>query len=317
MPSYVKAVCISGAKGQPKIPVDSIELKTDYGISDDAHASADTHRQVSLLDETSIDIMRQKGYNAVDGDFGENIVTADLPINELGIGTLLQIGAEAQIQVSQIGKECHTPCAIGRRTGECIMPKEGLFTEVIKGGMVKANDEIKIVKSVSRSVIQAVVITVSDRCHAGTTRDESGPTICQMLINNLNANIAKQYIVPDERDDITRRLRQFSALERHIDLIFTTGGTGFAPRDVTPEATADIIERNAPGLVEAIRQASLAVTPHAMLSRAAAGIRNRTLIVNLPGSVKAVKESLEIILPVLPHAVELLRGTPVDCGRLS
>jgi len=316
MPAYVKAVCISDARGQPKIPVDSIELKPNFGVVHDAHASADTHRQVSLLDEAGIDIMRQKGYHAAAGDFGENIVTADLPINQLGIGTLLQIGPEAQIQVSQIGKECHTPCAIGRRTGECIMPKEGLFAEVLKGGIVQANDEIKILKSVSRSVIQAVVITVSDRCHAGTTRDESGPTICQMLRGALNANIAKQIIVPDERNVIARRLRQFCELERRIDLLFTTGGTGFAPRDVTPEATADIIERTAPGIVEAIRQASLPLTPRAMLSRAVAGIRNRTLIVNLPGSVKAVKESLEVILPVLPHAVEMLRGAPVDCGRL-
>jgi molybdopterin adenylyltransferase len=98
-------------------------------------------------------------------------------------------------------------------------------------------------------------------------------------------------------------------------LIFTTGGTGFAPRDVTPEATTSVIERSAPGIAEAIRQKSLGITPKAMLSRSVAGIRNQTLIVNLPGSVKAVKESLEMILPVLDHAVELLRGNPTDCGR--
>ncbi len=243
MAAYVKAVCVSEAKGQPKIPVGSVELKNNFGVAGDAQAGADTHRQVSLLDEVSIDIMRLKGYDAADGDFGENIVTAELPIAELGIGTILQIGAEVQLKVSQIGKECHSPCAIGRRTGECIMPTEGIFTRVIKDGVVKADDEIKIIKQVDRATIQAAVITVSDRCHAGTTQDESGPTISRILTESLQANIAESCIVPDEQEAITDYLRKFSEFERYIDLIFSTGGTGFAARDVTPEATAAVIDR--------------------------------------------------------------------------
>jgi molybdenum cofactor synthesis domain-containing protein len=114
-------------------------------------------------------------------------------------------------------------------------------------------------------------------------------------------------IVPDDRPVIAAMLRTWSD-EAGLDLVMTTGGTGFAPRDVTPEATRDVVEREAPGLTEAMRAASLAVTPHAMLSRAVAGIRGQTLIINLPGSPKAVRENLESVLPALPHAVELLQG---------
>ena len=287
----------------------------DIGITGDAHAGADTHRQVSLMDVKSIDIMRQKGYDAVDGDFGENIVTVDLPIAEIGIGTVLQLGDAARLKITQIGKACHSPCAIGRRIGECIMPKEGIFAVVTKAGTVKPGDEIDIINRVSRRAIQVAVITASDRCSKGQTVDTSGPLVGKILAESLGCNIAEQCIVPDEQDVIAERLKQFSERERLIDLIFTTGGTGFAPRDVTPEATLSVIDRQAPGIAEAIRQKSLAITAKAMLSRAVAGIRNRSLIVNLPGSQKAVRETLEIILPVLPHAVELLRGEQPDCGR--
>ena len=311
----IKAVCMSDRKGQPKTPVESIELKTNLGVAGDAHADSNTHRQVSFLDEGSIDIMRAKGYDAGDGDFGENIVTSDLAIDEIGIGTVLRVGERVRVKITQIGKSCHNPCAIGQRTGECIMPTEGIFAVVLKDGTVRAGEAIQIETLVSRQMIQAAVITVSDRCSRGEAQDESGPVLARILGASIKANIAERCIVPDKKDLIANQLKQLSEPERYIDLIFTTGGTGFAPRDVTPEATASVIERPASGIAEAIRQQSLAITPKAMLSRAVAGIRNRTLIVNLPGSVKAVQESLEVILPVLDHAVELLRGAPTDCGR--
>lgn len=311
----VKAVCMSDRKGQPKTPVESIELKTNLGVVGDAHADSNTHRQVSFLDEGSIDIMRAKGYDAGDGDFGENIVTSGLAIDEIGISTVLQMGEQVRVKISQIGKSCHSPCAIGQRTGECIMPTEGIFGVVLKDGIVRSGEAIQIETLVSRQTIQAAVITVSDRCSRGEASDESGPVLARILSESIKANIAKRCIVPDKKDLIANQLKQLSEPERYIDLIFTTGGTGFAPRDVTPEATALVIEREAPGIAEAIRQQSLAITPKAMLSRSVAGIRNRTLIVNLPGSVKAVQESLEVILPVLDHAVELLRGESTDCGR--
>lgn len=155
--------------------------------------------------------------------------------------------------------------------------------------------------------IRTGVLTVSDRGHTGEYRDLSGPLIRELLAEQLGALVEVESIVPDERAVIANTLIQW-ADGMGLDLVVTTGGTGFAPRDVTPEATLDVIEREAPGLAEAMRAASLRVTPHAMLSRAVAGIRGGTLIVNLPGSPKAVRENLETVLTALPHAIELLQG---------
>jgi molybdopterin adenylyltransferase len=156
-------------------------------------------------------------------------------------------------------------------------------------------------------MIRVGILTISDRGSRGEYRDLSGPAIRDLVTEHLGAQVEREAIVPDERPAIAGILQAW-ADELALDLVLTTGGTGFAPRDVTPEATRDVIERESPGLPEAMRAASLRVTPHAMLSRAVAGIRGCTLIVNLPGSPKAVRENLATILPALPHAVELLRG---------
>lgn len=155
------------------------------------------------------------------------------------------------------------------------------------------------------------VICVSDRCSKGIYQDKSGPLISE-LVSHLGETVFYE-IVPDEKELISLALIKASD-KTDADVVFTTGGTGFAPRDITPEATKAVIEREVPGISEAIRQKSLEITPKAMLSRATSGIRGSTLIVNLPGSPKAVKEALEIVTPVLPHAVETLSGVTVSCG---
>ena len=162
-----------------------------------------------------------------------------------------------------------------------------------------------------KTVFSAAVLTVSDRSARGERPDESGPAAAAMLAA-AGYQVAAQSVVPDERGEIEAALTALS--DSGTALIVTTGGTGFSPRDVTPEATSAVCERMAPGIPEAMRAASLAVTPRAMLSRAVAGIRDRTLIVNLPGSPKAVRENLEAVLPALRHGLEVLRGASTDCG---
>jgi molybdenum cofactor synthesis domain-containing protein len=152
------------------------------------------------------------------------------------------------------------------------------------------------------------ILTVSDRSSAGLREDLSGQILIE-LSENTGWEVAATQIVPDEVEEISRILTEW-ADRAVVDVILTTGGTGVAPRDVTPEATLAVIERHAPGIVEAIRSASLAITPHAMLSRAEAGIRGRVLIINFPGSPKAARENFAIVAPVIPHAVELLRDDP-------
>ncbi|HBE80635.1 MAG TPA: molybdenum cofactor biosynthesis protein [Firmicutes bacterium] len=160
-------------------------------------------------------------------------------------------------------------------------------------------------------MIRFSILTISDKGSAGLREDIGGKTIEEMMraTGGLKVDYA---IVPDERDIIAERL---IVMCQNANLILTTGGTGCSPRDITPEATIDIIERQVPGIPEAMRAKSLEITSRAMLSRAVAGIRGQTLIINLPGSPKAVRECLAVILPVLEHAVAILTGTTGECAR--
>jgi molybdenum cofactor synthesis domain-containing protein len=160
-------------------------------------------------------------------------------------------------------------------------------------------------------MISVGILTISDGASKGERQDTSGANIRTLIEQMPNAVISAGAIVPDEIELIAATLREWSD-EKRLNLVLTTGGTGLAPRDVTPEATLSIIEREAPGIAEAMRAISLQYTPMAMLSRGIAGVRRRTLIINLPGSPKAVKECLEYILPVLPHAINLLTEGPKE-----
>ncbi len=157
------------------------------------------------------------------------------------------------------------------------------------------------------------VITISDKGYRGEREDTSGLVI-QEMVKELDAEVAFSTVIPDEEDEIKKVLIR-GADEMKLDLILTTGGTGVSPRDVTPEATLEVIEREVPGFAEAMRMEGLKKTPHAMISRAVCGVRGRTLIVNLPGSPKAVREGLEVIFPALPHAIAKIQGDPSECGR--
>ena len=160
----------------------------------------------------------------------------------------------------------------------------------------------------------AAVLTVSDRVSRGERPDEGGPLVAELL-KNAGYEVVRTDVVPDEQAQIEAALRQMSD-GGDIQLLVTTGGTGFAPRDVTPEATLAVCDRLTPGIPEAMRYASMQITSRAMLSRAQAGIRKGTLIVNLPGSPKAAKENLEAVLPTIGHGLEMLSGRPADCAKL-
>ena len=159
--------------------------------------------------------------------------------------------------------------------------------------------------------ITVAVLTLSDKGSKGERRDESGPLIREML-KDIKAEITYYDILPDEKELIKEKLIEYSS---KVDLILTTGGTGLSPRDVTPEATLEILDRQVPGIAEAMRSEGLKLTKRAMLSRAVAGVNGKSLIVNLPGSPKAVKESLSIIIDVIPHAIQKIRGDASECAR--
>ncbi len=309
----VEALCVSAKKGEPKSAVQTAEFQPDHGIISDAHAGA-WHRQVSLLAADDIDTVRKSLPDVRAGAFAENIVLRDADFATWGLGTRLRLGRQIVLRISQIGKACHTPCRIHKLTGDCIMPRLGLFARVETGGQVQVGDDVEAFELVPRTAFQAVVLTISDRCSHGEAEDTAGPSTATTLTETIDAHVYRREVIPDELDTIIDRLKHYS--DGHsIDLVLTVGGTGFSPRDVTPEATRKVVAKLTPGLDEAMRAASLAITPHAMLSRAVSGIRGGTLIINLPGSKRGAVENLQAILPALGHGLRILRGEQADCGR--
>lgn len=307
----VIAICKSEKRGTVKTEIPRGMLLQNHGLEGDAHAG-DWHRQVSMLSLERIEEFRENGIQVRFGDFGENLVLQGFDLRSLPVGSRLRIG-EVLLEVTQIGKECHTHCRIYQQTGDCIMPREGIFARVLEGGSICRGDTVTLEPMDPERPFTAAWITLSDKGAAGDRTDESGPLLGKMLMD-AGYEIVEHLLLPDGIEPLKSQLIRL-ADQRQVNVIFTTGGTGFSTRDLTPEATQAACERMAPGIAEALRAYSLTKTPHAMLSRGVSGIRGRTLIINLPGSPKAVRESLEYLLPSLGHGLGVLRGTDGECGK--
>lgn len=305
----IKAVCISEKKGTAKKNIGTVRVLENYGLEKDAHAG-NWHRQVSLLSYEAVEAFRARGAKVEDGAFGENLLVEGFDFKTYPVGTIFQCN-DVVLEITQIGKQCHSECEIFHQVGDCIMPREGVFARVLHGGTVSVGNELILIGN--KMKFKAGVITASDKGSRGEREDLSGSAICEMLEKN-GYEIVRTSLIPDDEDALYQEIVRFCD-EDKVDVLFTTGGTGFSPRDCTPEATLRAATKNAPGIAEAIRYYSLKITPRAMLSRAASVMRNQTLIINLPGSVKAVKESLEFILPSLEHGIEIMRGDAGECGR--
>ena len=315
----VIAVCTSAEKGTVKRNIGKAKFIVNHGIEGDAHAGP-WHRQVSLLSLEKIDSFRAKGgensANAVveDGAFGENLVVEGIDFRSLPVGTILEC-ADVLLEMTQIGKECHSHCTIYKVMGDCIMPREGVFARVIRGGTIAAGDEMtaKAPPAAKIPPYRVWIITASDKGSRGEREDGSGPLIRELVLSAGYID-AGYTMLSDDQEGIEKELKRVCD-EGLADLVLTTGGTGFSPRDRVPEATAAVAERLVPGIPEAMRAGSMAVTKRAMLSRAAAAIRGSVLIVNLPGSPKAARENLEFILPELRHGLDILTARDGECGR--
>lgn len=303
----VSALCTSKIKGTHKEEIQEAQLVEEWGIKDDAH-SGNWHRQISLLSKEKIDDFNKRGANVEYGAFGENIVVEGYDLKTLDIGTIIEIGNSIVLRVTQIGKKCHTGCDIAQKIGECIMPKNGIFTRVLKGGKALKNDSLRIFKGHRVSII-----TLSDKAY-NNERIDTSSTVIEKIMKDKGYEIVSKTILPDEKDVIEEKLKEICDSKK-ADLILTTGGTGLASRDITPEATNSVIEKHVPGISEAIRYQTMKFTDRAMLTRGISGIRANTLIINLSGSPIAAEEQLNSIINPLKHGLDTLTGRAFECAR--
>lgn len=310
----VIAVCISEKKGTEKKNIHVGQFMKNYGIKGDAHAGK-WHRQVSLLSHDKIQEFKHKGAEVADGAFGENLIVEGIDFRTLPIGTIFKCN-DVLLELTQIGKECHSGCSIYHKMGECIMPREGVFARVLTDGIIQEGDDMMVLKVVSdkqeSSQLRAAVITSSDSGFAGDREDISGPAISR-IVREFGYEVVYETILPDDINMLCDEMK-YICDNNTADLILTTGGTGFSQRDCMPEATQSVSERMVPGIPEAMRAYSMKITKRAMLSRAVCGIRKSTLILNLPGSPKAVEECLTYVMPELEHGLNILIGNVNNCA---
>jgi molybdopterin adenylyltransferase len=301
----ILSVNISEKKGTIKMPVAQIEL-TKEGVKGDAHAGK-WHRQVSLLGTESIrKFEKDAGRKIKFGEFAENITTEGIELWKLQPLDMFTF-EDIELEVTQIGKECHgTSCAIFKEVGNCVMPKEGIFCRVIKGGILKPGMEL-IYKP---KVFSIHIITLSDRASQGEYEDKSGPRIKE-LIEQFFAVRCSSFavhcsLIPDDPLQLKTLLKE--SIEEKTDIIITTGGTGIGPRDFTPDIVKPMLDKEIPGIMDMIRLKYGAEKPNALISRSIAGVIDQSLIFTLPGSVKAVNEYLPEIFKSLMHLVYMLHG---------
>lgn len=301
----IKSLNISEKKGTIKTPRKEIIL-TPFGIEGDAHAG-NWHRQISLLAEESIlsfesELGRKIGF----GEFAENITTSGFQVHKTRPFDRF-VSENTEMEVTQIGKKCHgTNCEIFQQTGNCVMPKEGIFCRVIKTGKLTENEELTYIPKVYR----IKVITLSDRAFHGIYADKSGPLIEKLTgdwFKNQNYLCeTSRVVIPDEKELLEKELQ--NAVNKNYDVIYTTGSTGIGPRDIAPDIIKRFMDLEIPGIMDLIRLKYGAEKPNALLSRSVAGVKNKSLIFALPGSTKAVNEYLTEIHKILMHSFLMLHG---------
>jgi len=301
----VLSVNISEKKGTIKKPVPVI-LLNECGVERDAHAGL-WHRQVSLLGIESIQKFEEQAGRKINfGEFAENITTQGIILYQLAPLDRLKIGA-VELEITQIGKKCHgSHCAIFNEVGNCVMPKEGIFARVLQHGKIKAGDNIVH----ERKIFRIMVITLSDRASRGEYDDLSGPEIIRSLKSFFTENRwhceVDYNLIPDEPD----ALKALFTLAKSscYDMVFTTGGTGIGRRDITPDVANLFIDKQIPGIIEAIRFKFGSDKPNALLSRGVVGLMGETFVYVLPGSVKAVNEYMGEIVKTLRHLIFMRMG---------
>lgn len=298
----ILSVNISEKKGVVKKPVEVICL-CETGIKGDAHAGK-WHRQVSLLAQESIDEAELKaGVKFPPGTFAENLTTRGIAVHKTAVLDRF-VNEDTILEVTQIGKKCHTSCAIGKLIGNCIMPLEGIFCRVIKAGDIKAGTKFHY----DPKVMKVKIITLSDRAAKGEYNDVSGPLIKDLISthfaqHNRHFDVTVE-VIPDDKvllDNLIRKETNDST-----DIIITTGGTGIGKRDITPDVVKPLIEKEITGIMELVRVKYGMVNPNAVISRSIAGTIGDTLVYCLPGSPKAIKEYMSEILPTLEHSFRMI-----------
>lgn len=308
----IHAISVSTKKGVRKTNVDKAKFLNNFGIEGDAHGGSNWHRQVSLLALESVEKMVKMGLDVKSGDFAENITTVGLDLLSLPVGSKI-VAKNITFTISQIGKICHNRCAIYHQAGDCVMPKEGIFATVDGNGELAVGDELKLIRKDGLSI---GIITLSDKGAKGERVDETGPALVEYLKSNLKTSFVRLELIPDDEDKLAANLKDFADTQE-FDIIITNGSTGVSPRDIAPDVTLPLIEKRLLGFEEIMRSESYKIKKSSIISRAVAGIRKCSIIINLPGSPKGAVENLSFVLPALRHAVEKLHGDTSDCATLK